>query len=95
VSDDLGDRLTDQEARVDALNRARTYLQDRVDELEAENERLRERVADLDSRGSSTPIRRPVTTPGSRNSRRSTASAGRSSRRRRGRTGPPASGTRT
>jgi len=46
--DDLADRLTDLEARVDALNRARTYLQDRVDELEAENERLRERVADLE-----------------------------------------------
>jgi hypothetical protein len=26
VSDDLGERLTDLEARVDALNRARTYL---------------------------------------------------------------------
>lgn len=48
MSDDIPDRVDDLEGRVDALNRARIYLQDRVEDLETENAQLRDRLADLE-----------------------------------------------
>lgn len=48
ANDDLERRLADLEGRVEALNRARVYLQERVDELKAENDDLRDRLTDLE-----------------------------------------------
>lgn len=47
-NDDFENRLDDLEKRMEALSRARDYLQKRVNELETENNDLRDRLADLE-----------------------------------------------